>query len=392
MRKILTLGVSVFIGVILSQSYLLASEPENYRVNGKIKNGTSNGEVPAGLSVALHSEHLEKGAGMFHTFTEADGSFEFPSIEVEEDTLYGVSVIPQGATYTQNVNPSDGAPVEIEVFDAVDSDDVVAGFNASVLFTNVDPMTRRVSIMEMITLINESRLTYVPAGGPMDLLRFGLPAGSDQLIVDTNLPGADWIQVDRGFALIASVPPGKHEVMYVYSVPYENSFLEYEKTWQYGTSSLRVVSEEDLVDFQTDLGVDYQSVEIGGIDYRVQEAPDIQRGLKTMFRLTDLPAPTFRQSLSQGYNSMRYEFVGPVSLAILLSVGGLYGTWRVVQIRRRSLVDRRGWFPGSDERQVIEDMISELDYLLEEGSLGIDEHRRRSEILNRRLLAIPVEG
>ena len=392
MRKILTLGVSVFIGVILSQSYLLASEPENYRVNGKIKNGSSNGEIPAGLSVALHSEHLEKGAGMFHTFTEADGSFEFPSIEVEEDTLYGVSVIHQGATYTQNVNPSDGAPVEIEVFDAVDSDDVVTGFNASVLFTNVDPMTRRVSIMEMITLINESRLTYVPAGGPMDLLRFGLPGGSDQLIVDTNLPGADWIQVDRGFALIASVPPGKHEVMYVYSVPYENSFLEYEKTWQYGTSSLRVVSEEDLVDFQTDLGVDYQSVEIGGIDYRVQEAPDIQRGLKTMFRLTDLPAPTFRQSLSQGYNSMRYEFVGPVSLAILLSVGGLYGTWRVVQIRRRSLVDRRGWFPGSDERQVIEDMISELDYLLEEGSLGIDEHRRRSEILNRRLLAIPVEG
>jgi hypothetical protein len=392
MRKILTLAVSVFIGVILSQSYLLASEPENYRVNGKIKNATSNGEVPAGLSVALHSEHLEKGAGMFHTFTEADGSFEFPSIEVEEDTLYGVSVIHQGATYTQNVNPSDGASVEIEVFDAVDSDDVVAGFNASVLFTNVDPMTRRVSIMEMITLINESRLTYVPAGGPMDLLRFGLPAGSDQLIVDTNIPGADWIQVDRGFALIASVPPGKHEVMYVYSVPYENSFLEYEKTWRYGTSSLRVVSEEDLVEFQTDLGVDYQSVEIGGIDYRVQEAPDIQRGLKTMFRLTDLPAPTFRQSLSQGYNAMRYEFVGPVSLAILLSVGGLYGTWRVVQIRRRSLVDRRGWFPGSDERQVIEDMISELDYLLEEGSLGIDEHRRRSEILNRRLLAIPVEG
>ena len=115
MRKILTLGVSVFIGVILSQSYLLASEPENYRVNGKIKNGSSNGEIPAGLSVALHSEHLEKGAGMFHTFTEADGSFEFPSIEVEEDTLYGVSVIHQGATYTHNVNPSDGAPVEIEV-------------------------------------------------------------------------------------------------------------------------------------------------------------------------------------------------------------------------------------------------------------------------------------
>ena len=102
---------------------------------------------------------------------------------------------------------------------------------------------------------------------------------------------------------MAAVPPGKHEVMYVYSVPYEDSFLEYEKTWRYGTGSLRVVAEEGLVDFQTDLGVDYQSLEIGGIGYRIQEAPDIQRGLKTIFRLTDLPEPTFRESLSQGYNA-----------------------------------------------------------------------------------------
>ena len=165
MRKMIILGVSVFIGVILSQSYLSAFDPENYRFNGKIKNGTPNGEPPVGLSVALHSEHLEKGAGMYHTFTETGGFFEFPSIEIEEDTLYGVSVIHQGATYTQNVNPSDGASVEIEVFDAVDSDDVVAGFNASVLFTNIDPMTRSVAIMEMTTLINESRLTYVPPWG-----------------------------------------------------------------------------------------------------------------------------------------------------------------------------------------------------------------------------------
>ena len=60
-------------------------------------------------------------------------------------------------------------------------------------------------------------------------------------------------------------------------------------------------------------------------------------------------------------------------------------------MRRRSLTKSRGWFPGSDERQVLEDMLSELDYLLEEGSLGVEEHRRRSDILSRRLLAIPPE-
>ena len=391
MRNLIILGVVIFACLTGSESSLLAFEPDTYQLSGIVKNSTPDGVSPAGLSVALHTEHLERGAGMLHTFTEADGSFEFPSIEVGEDTLYGVSVMHQGATYTLNVNPSNESLVEIEVFDAVDSDDVVGGFNASVLFTSIDPSTRRLSIMEMITLNNESETTYVPGGGPMDLLRFGLPEGSDQLIVDTNLPGADWIQVDRGFALIASVPPGKHEVMYVYSVPYENSSFEYEKTWRYGTESLRVVVQEGLVDFQTNLGVDYQSVEIGGIDYRIQEAQGIQRELKTIFKLIDLPAPSFRQSLSQGYNSMRYEFVGPVSLAILLLLGGLYGSWKMIQIRRRPLADSRGWFPGSDERQVLEDMLSELDYLLEEGSLSEEEHRRRSNILSRRLLATPGE-
>ena len=391
MRNLIILGVVIFACLTGPGSSLLAFEPDTYQLSGIVKNSTTDGVSPAGLSVALHTEHLERGAGVLHTFTEVDGSFEFPSIEVEEDTLYGVSVMHQGATYTLNIDPSNESLVEIEIFDAVDSDDVVGGFNSSVLFTSIDPSTRRLSIMEMITLINESETTYVPGGGPMDLLRFGLPEGSDQLIVDTNLPGADWIQVDRGFALITPVPPGKHEVMYVYSAPYENSSFEYEKTWRYGTESLRVVVQEGLVDFQTNLGVDYQSVEIGGIDYRIQEAQGIQRGLKTIFKLIDLPAPSFRQSLSQGYNSMRYEFVGPVSLAILLLLGGLYGSWKMIQIRRRPLADSRGWFPGSDERQVLEDMLSELDYLLEEGSLSEEEHRRRSNILSRRLLATPGE-
>ena len=391
MRNLVILGVVIFVCLTGSQSSLFAFEPDTYQLSGIVKNSTPDGATPAGLSVALHTEHLERGAGMFHTFTEMDGSFEFSPIEVEEDTLYGVSVIHQGATYTLNVNPSYESAVEIEVFDAVDSDDVVAGFNASVLFTSIDPSTRRVSIMEMITLVNESETTYVPGGGPMDLLRFGLPEGSDQLIVDTNLPGADWVQVDKGFALLASVPPGKHEVMYVYSAPYEEASLEYEKIWRYGTKFLRVVVQRELLDFHTDLGVDYQSVEIGNIIYRIQETEDIQRSSKTVFELSDLPMPTFKQSLVQNYNSIRYEFVGPVSLAILLLLGGLYGSWRMIQMRRRSLTNSRGWFPGSDERQVLEDMLSELDYLLEEGSLGVEEHRRRSDILSRRLLAIPPE-
>ena len=357
-------------------------------VEGVIVNGTLGADNPVGISVALHTNKLDEGVNLVQTFTGSDGSFLFTDVEVIKEALYGISVIYKGATYAVGIDlalVSD--PVEIVVYDPTSSDEVISISRASLLFTNVDIAARRVSVMEMVTLRNGSDFTYTPGDGPMELLRFGLPVGSDQLVVDTGLEQADWVQVDRGFALLASVPPGDHEIMYSYRVPYSEDSLSFTKKWRYGAQDLRIVVPAGLFDVTTDLGMPTQVMDIGGINYDVQEAINIGRGQVTEVRLTGFPRPTFTESFSHNFNSVRYEYTGPVGLALILFAGAVLGTWRTFRFRRRTA----GWFPGSDERQVIEDLITELNIRYESGAITGLEHRRRLDTHSRRLGALPEE-
>ena len=385
---------SVVLGMILSAStvtLVYGFEPiagSKIEVEGVVVNGTPGADRPVGISVALHTNKLDEGVSLVQTFTGSDGSFRFTDVEVINEALYGISVIYKGATYTVGIDlafVSD--PLEIVVYDPTSSDEVISISRASLLFTNADIAARRVSVMEMVTLRNGSDLTYTPGDGPMELLRFGLPVGSDQLVVDTGLEQADWVQVDRGFALLASVPPGDHEIMYSYRVPYSKDSLSFTKKWRYGAQDLRIVVPAGLFDVTTDLGMPIQVMDIGGINYDVQEAINIGRGQVTEVRLTGFPRPTFIQTFSHNLNSVRYEYIGPVGLALILFAGAALGTWRTLRYRRRTA----SWFPGSDERQVIEDLITELNVRHEDGSITRQEHRRRLDTLSRRLGVLPEE-
>ena len=376
---------------VLTVTLVYGFEPvtgSKIEVEGVIVNGTPGADKPVGISVALHTNKLDEGVNLVQTFTGSDGSFRFTDVEVIKEALYGISVIYKGATYAIGIElafVSD--PVEIVVYDPTSSDEVISISRASLLFTNADIAAQRVSVMEMVTLRNDSDFTYTPGDGPMELLRFGLPVGSDQLVVDTGLEQADWVQVDRGFALLASVPPGDHEIMYSYRVPYSEDSLSFTKKWRYGAQDLRIVVPAGLFDFTTDLGMPTQVMDIGGLNYDVQEAINIGRGQVTEVSLTGFPRPTFTQTLSHNFNSVRYEYTGPVGLALILFAGAMLGTWRTLRFRRRTA----GWFPGSDERQVIEDLITELNIRYESGAITGQEHRRRLDTLSRRLGALPEE-
>ena len=205
---------------VLTVTLVYGFEPvtgSKIEVEGVIVIGTPGADKPVGISVALHTNKLDEGVNLVQTFTGSDGSFRFTDVEVIKEALYGISVIYKGATYAIGIElafVSD--PVEIVVYDPTSSDEVISISRASLLFTNADIAAQRVSVMEMVTLRNDSDFTYTPGDGPMELLRFGLPVGSDQLVVDTGLEQADWVQVDRGFALLASVPPGDHAVSYTH--------------------------------------------------------------------------------------------------------------------------------------------------------------------------------
>ena len=154
-------------------------------------------------------------------------------VTYDEDVLYGVTVEYKGVLYSSliDVGLDDQPIITISVYENTEDSKVLFIDTASFVISEIDLANRVISILEMATIVNDSNFSYVPGDGPMDLIRFALPKGATNLILDTSLIGADYIQVDKGVALISSVPPGSHEVFYSYLVPYEGSEWSFHKTW-----------------------------------------------------------------------------------------------------------------------------------------------------------------
>ena len=208
--------------------------------------GTAGGHVGPGLPVFLVSSAGPQYE--LRTVTDEAGKFRFDSPPPPPGERLGVSLQYKGAVYGEIVGIVDGLtlPVAITVYDSSNDELLIEASSASLLFARVDRATQTLWALEIVKLVNDSDLTYIPGSGPMDLLRFGLPPDADNLTVDTGLIGADVLQVDRGFAVVAPVPPGEHEVMYAYSFPYDGEELDLTKSLLYGAAGLRILVPEEV--------------------------------------------------------------------------------------------------------------------------------------------------
>jgi len=384
LRKFILSGLLVFPLLFICSYFVVHAFPEDSNiteVNGLVINGTDGSEVGKGISVGLHVSKLGSSPTMINGTTKPDGSFVFTDVLIEEDALYGISVLYDGVSYASGFDIYSKDPVEIIIYDTTNSDEIISVVNASFLFTDIDIEIQEILVMEMISLENNTDMTYKPGSGPMELLRFGLPDGVGKLVVDTGLRNADWIQVDRGFALIASVPPGTHELMYSYSLPYDSSAINFSKNWRYGADNFRMVAPQGIFDFRTDLGSDVANKDIGGLIYQVQEVEGIGREQMMSVDIYNLSMPSIWQKSLRYFTTARYEYSGPIALSIILLIVGVAGIWKTMMVRRR----KSGWFPGSEEKQVIVDMIAEVDILFGKGLIDKEEHFVRQESLKKRL-------
>ena len=387
MRKFILSGLLVFPLLFIFSDFVIHAAPEDpniTEVRGLVINGSDGSEAGKGISVGLHVSKLGSSSTMINGATKSDGSFIFTDVPIEDDALYGISVLYDGVTYASGFDIYSKDPVELVIYETTNSDEIISVVNASFLFTDVDIESQKIFVMEMVSLDNNTDITYKPGSGPMELLRFGLPDGVDQLVVDTGLRDADWIQVDRGFALIASVPPGTHELMYSYSLPYDSSAITFSKNWRYGADNFRMVAPQGIFDFITDLGSEVINKDIGGLIYQVQEVEGIGREQMMSVDVYNLSMPSIWQKSLRYFTTARYEYSGPIALSIILLIVGVVGIWKTMMVRRR----KSGWFPGSEEKQVIGDMIAEVDIIFEKGLIDKEEHFVRVESLKKRLNAL----
>ena len=296
----------------------LAQQP-TLVVEGEVVNSTPGGSDVFGVTVVLHQESATVHNDL-ETTSDQEGRFRFERIDFDPAVQYGVTVRYQGALYGRDLDLSAGSPppITLTVYDSVDTEDVLSSSLASVLFASSDRSTQTVSALEIARIVNTSDRAYVPGPEPMKLLRFGLPPGAHGLQVDTGLRGADFIQVDRGFALLASVPPGEHEVMYTYRFPYSGTESSFTKSFIYGVEHLRVLAPEGEMRLSSDMLGGAGDVVIGGQTYQLLEASDFPRGTRISLRLEGLPRPSLAQRFDRRFDDVRFEYVGPVGLGLFM--------------------------------------------------------------------------
>lgn len=373
---------------LVGDSYVQA-QPEHRTVEGVVVSGTSGGADMFGQIVTLHRV-TPAGFDDVTTLADDDGAFRFENIEYDPSTSYGVSVRYQDAIYGTDLDMSSGSPppVTLTVYEATHDDTIVSAGAASLLLAAADPSDQTLAALEIITLVNRSDMAYVPGSGVMELLRFGLPAGAIELSLDTRLIGADFIQVDRGFALLASVPPGEHEIMFSYRFPYQGETITLDKSYRYGAESLRVLAPEEVVSISVQGLGEPERVMIGERQYRVLTAERLDRGESLSLALDGLPTPSAADRVGDNLSSIRFQYAAPVALGVLMVALLVYGAiWKTAGRRPSSSPSE-----VANERAVIFRMLSDLAAAYESGDISDEEYRQRLMVLNARLTALGDHG
>ena len=365
-----------------------AQEPAQTRmVEGRLVNGTEGGPVPAGATVVLHEESATRHEHR-EAVTDAGGAFRFDGIAVLPDTVYGVSVTYGGAVYGVDLDLSvQPEPVTLTVYEPMRDDSILKVPTASVLFAQVDSATQTLWALEIVSVVNDTDRTYVPGPEPMQILRFGLPAGAEGLTVDTRLLQPSVIQVDRGFGLFASVPPGEHEVMYAYRFPYSGSETEFSRPFRYGAERLRVLAPRDVAALSAgSLGVS-ENVAIGEQDYNVLTLADVGRNDRVSVTLRDLPTRSFGDAARGRVEDLPWELAAPAFLALLL------GAVVVVAVRRRgsrtpteAVAESASASHGEYERLLL--ALVSLERRFEDGDIDDADYDRSRAALAARLAEV----
>ena len=388
---LLAFAISVAIALAVSSSAAHA-QSQLRTVDGVVQNATPGGGTVSEQTVTLHRV-TATGFDDLTTTTDSDGAFTFSDFEYSPGVSYGVSVRYQDAIYGTDLDLADGSPepVVLTVYDGTSDDGIVSAGSASLLLADADPSDQTLAALEIIRLVNRSDRAYVPGDGVMELLRFGLPQGTSNLVLDTPLIGADYVQVDRGFALLASVPPGEHEIMFSYRFPYEASRFSLEKSYRYGADKVRILAPEEVVSISSATLGQPSPVTIGERQYQVVEAEGLTRGAAISIDLDGLPMASAGQQIGNRLPDLRFEYTATAVLVALMAGLLIYGAvWKTDRTSRPETKAARVETPQhqDDERVIIGQMIDDLTASYEAGSLTESDYRQRLRVLNARLTAL----
>ncbi|MBI3974296.1 MAG: hypothetical protein HY332_23705, partial [Chloroflexi bacterium] len=306
-------------------------------IAGELVNGTAGGAVPSGTPVLLRTYRNDALQGERPATADAQGFVRFEGLDVGRQVVYQLVATHAGVPYGSDavvLRPE--APeqrVTLHLYETTDADPGVTAARAMFVVGAADGARQELAVMELITLVNPSDRTFTPnpqsAGGPMTgLVRFGLPEGARDLSISAGLDPSAAIQVDRGFASLAPLPPGEYEVGFTYRIPFRGERVTLEKPVSHGAGTLFVLAPETGPAIGEPSLVPGETMTLGGKRFRVWIGRDIAPGTRLTLRLTDLPPRPLGQRILE-------TIAGPVVVPGLFAVALAAGVAWALRTRKR---------------------------------------------------------
>jgi hypothetical protein len=213
--------------------------------------------------------------------------------------VYVLGIDYGGALYAERFDqPAADASVvvkDLTVYDGSTVDPGIQFEQVAILVSAMDGSQGVISVVEIHRLDNPTDRTFAPsAGGPggaAGLLVFPLPPSAFDLRADVGLDPARLIQIDRGFASLAPIPPGRTEIGFSYKFPYVDTSFQYTRTVRYPTSRISVLVPQDGPGVDSDRLVPGDATSFGGRAYRSLAGGPFSPGQTVLVSLTSLSVP-----------------------------------------------------------------------------------------------------
>src|SRR6266436_8425306 len=382
----------------------LAHAANNGRIFGQLLDGTNHNAPVVGQSVTLQMAQGDNARDLATVKTDAHGGFAFNGLATDKTLNYAIYTRYQGAQYyTSLIDLSTKVvqQINLTVYEATTSTAQIAIVQATVLLHQPDAQVGVLSISEVFFFKNVGTSTYVgslnassripiyrgpSAGRPIyrarpNALLFTLPPGARNLSLDKGFDGYQAIQVDRGFASDAALPPGTSQFIFSFELPYatSNYDLSYDIVYPTVQFSLLVPPSVHLnSNALTSAGL----ITADQHPYRLFQAKDLLAGAHIQTQLQGLPV-TETSSLNQ-----RSIWL---IVAVLLGLAILSATWFLLRSTRRSQGNRKYSDVQSRQQALVQELL-DLDKAYEAGKLKKAPYQERRAKTKARLRALMSEA
>ena len=354
-----------------------ASAQGTVTVSGVVLNGTGGGAVPSEVTVLMLVSRQDGGlVSTGQTITDGRGRFQFDQAPLTPGGSYSFSADFQRVFYHAVLGPEDlSGGVQLTVYETTQDVSLVKVTRQVLVIAEVDGKDREVAAIEFVRLSNAGDRTLLPDLANvqrLSFLRFSLPPLTEELNVQSDLPGGEIISIGTGFALTSAVVPGDHSVEFSFRFPYQGASVSYRQSLLQGADVYQILVPERLGQVVVLPLAPMPPVNIQGTSYRAWGGSGFGPGQGIDLKLTNLPQPSWGARLESSFTGGAFWRVAiPSVLGALLAFLLLFGGFRPSRGPSRD-----GTNSGErQQRELMVRAVAELDERFQRGEVPEAEYQ-----------------